>query len=177
MYKLYKTNNECFHLCNGTNTFIQWKTKCSIKLGFASLNGTFHLSPHENICTTALINIHYLYTNPCVLVFNIFLILESSCYSCQIWNLKANFPVVSKEGGAKIWTVGWIRQGQHSQNWTNHKSEITTYTLNFQYKQALLTIDIITKNIHTHVVEPKHTCKIKHVQLSLFMNSKHIIHI
>ena len=28
----------------------------------ASLNGTFHLSPHENILTIALINIHYLYT-------------------------------------------------------------------------------------------------------------------
>ena len=28
---------------------------------FASLNGTFHLSPHENILTIALINIHYLY--------------------------------------------------------------------------------------------------------------------
>ena len=28
----------------------------------ASLNGTFNLSPHENICTIALINIHYLYT-------------------------------------------------------------------------------------------------------------------
>ena len=27
----------------------------------ASLNGTFHLSPHENILTIALINIHYLY--------------------------------------------------------------------------------------------------------------------
>ena len=26
------------------------------------LNGTFHLSAHENICTIALINIHYLYT-------------------------------------------------------------------------------------------------------------------
>ena len=33
------------------------------QLGFASLNGTFHLSPHENICTIALINIHYLYIN------------------------------------------------------------------------------------------------------------------
>ena len=31
----------------------------------ASLNRTFHLSPHENILTTALINIHYLYTIPC----------------------------------------------------------------------------------------------------------------
>jgi hypothetical protein len=27
----------------------------------ASLNGTFHLSPHENTLTIALINIHYLY--------------------------------------------------------------------------------------------------------------------
>ena len=51
-----------FHSCNGTNIFMRWKMKCSIQLGFASLNGTFHLSPHENICTIALINIHYLYT-------------------------------------------------------------------------------------------------------------------
>ena len=28
---------------------------------FALLNRTFHLSPHENICTIALIIIHYLY--------------------------------------------------------------------------------------------------------------------
>ena len=49
-------------------SFMQWnkyfhkvKDECSIQLGFASLNGTFHLSPHENICTIALINIHYLY--------------------------------------------------------------------------------------------------------------------
>ena len=28
----------------------------------ASLNGTFHLSPNENILTIARINIHYLYT-------------------------------------------------------------------------------------------------------------------
>jgi hypothetical protein len=28
------------------------------------LNGTFHLSPHENILTIALINIHYLYNMP-----------------------------------------------------------------------------------------------------------------
>ena len=31
----------------------------------ASLNRTFHLSPHENILTIALINIHYLYINTC----------------------------------------------------------------------------------------------------------------
>ena len=46
-------------------SFVQWnkyfhsvKDECTIQLGFASLNGTFHL---ENICTIALINIHYLY--------------------------------------------------------------------------------------------------------------------
>ena len=49
------------HSCNGTNIFIRWKLKCTIQLGLASLNGTFHLSPYENICTIALINIHYLY--------------------------------------------------------------------------------------------------------------------
>ena len=36
--------------------------ECSNQLGFASWIGTFHLSPHENILTIALINIHYLYT-------------------------------------------------------------------------------------------------------------------
>ena len=51
-----------FHSCNGTAIFIRWKTECSIQLGFASLNRTFHLSSHENICTIALITIHYLYT-------------------------------------------------------------------------------------------------------------------
>ena len=35
------------HSCNGTNIFIWWKMKCSIQLGFASVNGTFHLSPQE----------------------------------------------------------------------------------------------------------------------------------
>ena len=30
-------------------------------LAVASLNGTFYLSPHENILTIAQINIHYLY--------------------------------------------------------------------------------------------------------------------
>ena len=30
-------------------------------LAVASLNGTFHLSLHENILTISLINIHYLY--------------------------------------------------------------------------------------------------------------------
>ena len=46
----------------GTNIFIRWKMKCTVQLGFVSLNGTYHLSPHENICTIPLINIHYLYT-------------------------------------------------------------------------------------------------------------------
>ena len=34
---------------------------CSNQLGFASLIGTLDLSPHENILTIALINIHFLY--------------------------------------------------------------------------------------------------------------------
>ena len=36
--------------------------KCSIQPGFASLDRTFHLSPHENICAIALITIRYLYS-------------------------------------------------------------------------------------------------------------------
>jgi hypothetical protein len=36
----------------------------------ASLNGTFHLSPHENILTIALINIHYLDANQTVYFVN-----------------------------------------------------------------------------------------------------------
>ena len=51
-----------FNSCDGTDIFIRWEMKCSIQLGFAS-NRTFHLSPHENICTIALITIHYLYNN------------------------------------------------------------------------------------------------------------------
>ena len=51
-----------FNSCDGTAIFIRWEMKCSIQLGFASLNRTFHLSPHENIRTIALITIHYLYT-------------------------------------------------------------------------------------------------------------------
>ena len=54
-----------FHSCDGTNIFIRWKMKSSIQRGETELNGPFHLSPHENICTTALINIYYLYNNHC----------------------------------------------------------------------------------------------------------------
>ena len=52
-----------FNSCDGTYIFIRLKMKFSIQLGFASLNRMFHLSPHENICTIALITIHYLYIN------------------------------------------------------------------------------------------------------------------
>ena len=58
---LHKTNNECFKFVRWYSYFHSVKDKCSIQLGFASLNRTFHLSPHENICTIALITIHYLY--------------------------------------------------------------------------------------------------------------------
>ena len=61
----YKTNNECFHSCNGKNIFIRWEMECSnVQRGEAELTGTFYLSPHKNILTIALINIHYLYINP-----------------------------------------------------------------------------------------------------------------
>jgi hypothetical protein len=43
---------------------IRWKMECSIQLGFALFNRTFHLSPHENILAIAHINIHYLYNIP-----------------------------------------------------------------------------------------------------------------
>ena len=78
-----------FHSCNGTifswggrwnvsfkeATFMRWEMKCSIQLGFALLNETFHLSPHENICSIAFINIiciplgyieSYLNEKPCL---------------------------------------------------------------------------------------------------------------
>ena len=50
----------------------------------ASLNGTFHLSPHENILTIALINIHYLYTVTripmhCIIVLYIHILDVQSC--------------------------------------------------------------------------------------------------
>jgi hypothetical protein len=48
--------------CNGKNIFIRWRWNVPFNSAVASLNGTFHLSPHENILTIALINIHYLYT-------------------------------------------------------------------------------------------------------------------
>ena len=41
------------------------RLKYSIQLGFASLNRTFHHSPHENICSIALLTLHYLYADWC----------------------------------------------------------------------------------------------------------------
>ncbi len=42
----------------------RWKVECSIQRGKASWNGTFHLSFHKTIPTIALINNHYLYSEP-----------------------------------------------------------------------------------------------------------------
>ena len=47
--------------CNGTNIFMRWKMKCSIQRGEAELNGTFHLSPNENICSIARMRKHSLF--------------------------------------------------------------------------------------------------------------------
>ena len=52
--------------CNGTNLSMRWKVKCSIQRGEAELNGTFNLSPNENICSIARMrNIHYLFYITC----------------------------------------------------------------------------------------------------------------
>ena len=53
----------------------------------ASLNGTFHLSPHENILTIALINIHYLYNN----VF-------TDAYICFNYQCEQRFSSERKKG-------------------------------------------------------------------------------
>ena len=47
--------------CNGTNIFMRWKMTCSIQRGEAELNGTFHLSPNENICSIARMRKHSLF--------------------------------------------------------------------------------------------------------------------
>ena len=55
--------------CNGMNIFMRWKMKCSIQRGEAELNGTFHLSPNENICSIARMrNIHYLFYITCTTI-------------------------------------------------------------------------------------------------------------
>ena len=60
---LYKTNNECF-LIRAMERIFSFGERLNVPFNSAdaSLNGTFNLSPHENILTIALINIHYLYT-------------------------------------------------------------------------------------------------------------------
>ena len=59
---LYKTNNECF-LIRAMERIFSFGERLNVPFNSAdaSLNGTFNLSPHENILTIALINIHYLY--------------------------------------------------------------------------------------------------------------------
>ena len=78
-----------FHSCDGTDILIRRKTKCSIQFGFASLNRTFNLSPHENICTTSRITIHYLYdiysSEPVVTMYNI--LMEAVIYSYTVYKL------------------------------------------------------------------------------------------
>ena len=47
--------------CNGTNIFMRWNMKCSIQQGEAEFNGTFHLSPNENICSITRMRKHSLF--------------------------------------------------------------------------------------------------------------------
>ena len=65
--------------------------ECSIQLGYvASLNGTFHLSPNENILIIARINIHYLYT---VVQFENFYrqILKFVSYHSTIFTIRVSY--------------------------------------------------------------------------------------
>ena len=47
--------------CNATNIFMRWNMKCSIQRGEAEFNGTFHLSPNENICSITRMRKHSLF--------------------------------------------------------------------------------------------------------------------
>ena len=47
--------------CNGTTIFMWSKMKCSIQRGKVKLNGTFHLSPNENIRSIARMRKHSLF--------------------------------------------------------------------------------------------------------------------
>ena len=69
-----KTNVNVFNPGDCADIFIQLNMKCTIHIGFASLNRTFHLSPHENIYA---ITIHYLY-NIQVFISQEFLIESSA---------------------------------------------------------------------------------------------------
>ena len=71
-------------------SFVQWnkyfhsvKDEMYHSTRFASLNGTFHLSPHENICTITLINIHYLYTNYLSWVYVLVISVEGVLNYCK----------------------------------------------------------------------------------------------
>jgi hypothetical protein len=66
-----------FHSCNSKNIFIRWKLEFSIPLDCHLVEGKFHLSPHQNIFSIALINIHYLCTIYLAGFVAVFEILES----------------------------------------------------------------------------------------------------
>ena len=59
---LYKTHNECF--IRALVRIFSFGERLIVLFNYsaiASLNGAINRSPHENILTIALINIHYLY--------------------------------------------------------------------------------------------------------------------
>ena len=58
---LYKTNNEIFSFVRWYSYFHSVKDEMFYSTRLCLVDRTFHLSPHENICTIALITIHYLY--------------------------------------------------------------------------------------------------------------------
>ena len=74
--------------CNRTNIFIRWKMECSIQRGGAELNGTFHLSPNENIRSIARMKNHSLFV----------------LYNTQVNSIKsAQFYLCSVLNWRKLW--------------------------------------------------------------------------
>ena len=102
-----------FHSYDGTDIFILWKMKWSIQLGFASLNRTFNLSPHENICTIALITIHYLYN------------IAEKYSMIYYYYLCAVFNAFAREWTPGYWTpdcTGWVITKQVNNLFENIKT-------------------------------------------------------
>ena len=84
-FNLFKNLNLCTSYIRqvinvfATVIFIWWKMKCNVPL-----NGTFHLSPHENICSIALMNIHYLYNDAPTFFFFFFFFFSGHSVKSEV---------------------------------------------------------------------------------------------
>ena len=103
--------------CNGTNIFMRWKMKCSIQRGEAELNGIFHLSPNENICSIARMRKHSL--------FLFYITCTKIQVLKQIWK-KKHCKMILASGWHSYTFTTWIAvdttRNCRLQSWTLHKS-------------------------------------------------------